>query len=73
MAIEHANTVLDWQENLTDDEMPPEWMWHLDSELSSWFDEVKRKRDDRYGGGDRDDDRPTTVPLMENELAKGRR
>lgn len=71
MAIEHANRILDWQENLLEDEMPPEWMWHLDHELEPWFDEVERKREERYGA--RDDDRDERVPMMDNELARGRR
>lgn len=74
-AIEHAMRVLDWQENLLGDEMPPAWMWPLDSELQVWFDEVERNREERYGSrsssSDSDDDK--VVPLMSNALAEGRR
>lgn len=48
-AIEQAYRVLSWQENLTDEEMPPRWMWHLDWELEAHFTTVKRKRDERFG------------------------
>lgn len=70
MAIAHAHRVLDWQENLPSDEVPPSWMWPFEDELEIWFDQVEEKREDKYGrksGGDE------TVPLMSNELAKGRR
>jgi len=48
VAIEQALKILSWQENLTSEEMPPRWMWHLDWELETWFDEVKRARDSRF-------------------------
>jgi hypothetical protein len=64
--------ILSWQENLPDDEMPPEWMWPLDHELVGWFDEVQRKRDERYGNHDGDSD-DTVVPMMNNQLAAARR
>jgi hypothetical protein len=49
--VEHAHQILDWQENLTSDEVPPRWMWHLDHELDIWFTRIKRDREERYGGG----------------------
>lgn len=69
MVLEHANTVLDWQENLSKDEMPPSWMWPFAHELELWFEDVDQKRKEKHGiaGGDE------TVPMMNNELAKGRR
>lgn len=70
MAIEHANTVLSWQENLSEEEMPPEWMWTLDHELEEWFEHVAHDRKTRFGGGGSDDDETS---MMGNELAKGRR
>ena len=48
-ALDHALTILAWQENLTSDEMPPMWMWHLDWELNDWFKIVKQKRDEKFG------------------------
>lgn len=70
MAIEHAHRILDWQENLIKDEMPPRWMWPFEDELEIWFEEVERKREERYGGKGGSDD---SVPMMSNELSKGRR
>lgn len=54
MAIEHANTIVGWQRNLSKEEMPPRWMWPFPDELSDWFDEVELAREQRYGnrGGD---------------------
>lgn len=64
--------IVSWQENLADEEVPPEWMWALDHELIGWFDEVKRKRDEKYGRSNDDDDRDE-APMMTNELAAARR
>jgi hypothetical protein len=49
IAFEQATRILSWQENLSEDEMPPRWMWHLDWELDEWFLDVKKKRDERFG------------------------
>lgn len=68
MAIDHAHTILRWEENLLPEEMPPSWMWHLDHELEPWFEEVRRNRESRYGGG-RDDAGDEEAPMMANELA----
>lgn len=65
--------ILSWQENLSEDEIPPEWMWPLDHELVLWFDEVKRKRDEKFGRPDDDDDDRTDVPMMSNSLADAKR
>lgn len=66
-AIEHANRVLDWTENLSSDELPPPWMWPFDDELALWFEEVERKREEKFGGS------PDEESSMErNELAEGR-
>ena len=47
-AIEQAMRVLNWQENLPSDEIPPRWMWALDWELEVHFSDVERKRQDKY-------------------------
>ncbi len=64
--IGHAQTVISWQENLPSDEMPPEWMWPFDKEIEAWFQEVKRARDEKYGGGS--DSREDPGDMMENDL-----
>lgn len=69
-AIQQASRILDWQENLPSDETPPEWMWTLDHELEAWFDEVDRKRKERFGIEDDDREAPQ---MMQNEFAKNRR
>lgn len=71
-AIEHAQTVLNWQENLMSDEMPPEWMWTVDHELEAWFDRVEDDRKKKYGGGKEGLD-PDDEGVVTNELAAGRR
>lgn len=70
MAVSHALTIINWQENLITDEMPPEWMWPLNEELDDWFAEVKRARDDDSGVGDRMEDAPD---MMQNTLSAGHR
>jgi hypothetical protein len=69
-AIAHANRVIDWQENLTSEEMPPQWMWPFEDDLEIWFEDVEQKRKERFGGGSSSGD--TDVPLMKNELSEGR-
>lgn len=50
-AIRHANTILDWHENLPEDETPPKWMWRFDDELDGWFEKVKEEREAKFSGG----------------------
>lgn len=53
--------------------MPPEWMWPLDEEIVKWMERVVEERKEKYGGGDSDRDSRETVPMMQNEYARGRR
>lgn len=69
LALNHANRVCDWQENLAQDEMPPAWMWPFEDELELWFEEVERRRSEKYGTSRSEDE---SVPMMQNELAKSR-
>lgn len=63
IAIDQAYRICGWQENLQSDEMPPQWMWHLDWEIEAWFIDVQRMREEKYGmksddnydSGDRED------------------
>jgi hypothetical protein len=71
-AVNHAHVILGWQENLTNEEIPPEWMWSLDDELEEWFDEVGAARRERLGQpapSRRDEE----VPMMSNDLAAAKR
>jgi hypothetical protein len=70
-AVNHAHVILAWQENLSKDEIPPEWMWALDDDLEKWFEEVEERREQKYGPRDTSGD--TVVPLMQNELTRKRR
>lgn len=69
-AIQFANRVLAWQEDLLEEEMPPEWMWLFEDELEPWFDEVMRNRKAKFSP-----DTPSSGEgeMLENEFAKGRR
>lgn len=62
--------IMDWQENLSEDEMPPEWMWPIQDALNSWFEKVKEDRAQKYGKNTSSGDEQ--VPLMQNEYDKGR-
>jgi hypothetical protein len=64
LAIEHANLIASWQENLMTEDMPPRWMWHLDWELERWFEELERSK---KSGSNFDED--ISGPVMENELS----
>lgn len=68
--ISHATKIMDWHENLTEDDVPPEWMWPFDKELEKHFEQVKKNMEDPTPKAT--DDR-TEVPLMQNELAHDRR
>lgn len=70
-AIQQADRILDWQANLTDEEMPPVWMWCIEDELAPWFERVHRERDEKYNR--KSADTPPEGGYMENELARGRR
>lgn len=67
-AISHANKILDWHENLMEEDIPPEWMWPFDKALDEWFDDIKAAH--AQGGSQRDD--REVVPMMSNDLAEGR-
>lgn len=54
IAIDQAVRVLSWLENLSSDEVPPSWMWHLDWKLEEWFEQVERDRDKKYGSSSGD-------------------
>lgn len=69
VAIQHAYRVLSWQENLTEDEMPPVYMWPFEEALELHFERVDRARKDKYGSGSGDEDDGGT-PMMSNELAE---
>lgn len=63
-AVEHSNNILSWQENLPEDEMPPEWMWSVDHELEIWFEKLKDARAEKYGTPREES------PMMSNEYAQ---
>jgi hypothetical protein len=54
-AIQHAQQIMNWQENLPKDEMPPRWLWRSDAGLAEWFEEVDRRRESKYNGSDNND------------------
>lgn len=70
VAIEHATRVIYWQDNLTSEEMPPEWMWPLDEEVADHMEAVHEERKRKFGKDDDDDGHG--LSLNRNELSKGR-
>ena len=68
--LSHSLRVLSWQENLMDDERPPEWMWGFEDELEIWFEEVDRARKEKYKSGSSDDDELPEGGYMYNEAAE---
>lgn len=68
-AISHARSIIAWQEHLTDDEMPPIWMWTLDEELERHFERIKERR--KSGETGPIDDEEAGL-IVHNEYARGR-
>lgn len=71
-ALFHAHRILDWQENLMEGEMPPEWMWPFEDELQIWFERVDEARKEKYGGGGSSSSSGDEGLMMGNEMAAGR-
>lgn len=61
----HADHIVKLQEDLSEDEMPPEWMWPLSWEMETWLERVIKERKIRYGVADDDLD----SEWEENEFA----
>lgn len=74
MAIEQASRILDWMENLTKEEIPPEWMWPFEDELEQWFADVEEARKQKYGvsSDDTSSSGEMSGPMSKNEFAQGR-
>lgn len=68
-AIGHAVTILGWFEHLTEDDLPPEWMWHLPHELERHFEMIKERHSSGTSSSDRDEG---DVTMIRNEYARGR-
>ena len=51
-AFEHAYRVINWQENMLDDECPEPWKWHLDWEIEEHFKVLKSRREAKKQGWD---------------------
>lgn len=62
---------MNWHENVSKDEVPPEYLWEDGRGLELWWASVEEKRDQRYGTGKSDDDdRDSTPQMAENDLAR---
>lgn len=67
--ISHATTILGWLEHLTEEDMPPQWMWPLSKELERHFEKVKERRNSGRSDSSNDDDDGL---MIRNEYAQGR-
>ena len=65
-AVQHAERIISWQENLIEEEMPPVWMWPFEDRLSVWFEQVKAKRESGVSNSDSSDD----SSMLTNEFAE---
>lgn len=52
----HAERIVSWLENLTEDETPPEWMWPFDWETEPWLEVKLAERKRKFGGDKQDND-----------------
>lgn len=66
-ALDQAFKILSWYENLSADEIPPQWMWTLDHELEDWFFEVDLHRQGKFTDGE---DNRDQVDMMSNEFSR---
>lgn len=60
--------ICSWAENLSEDEVPPEWMWCFDDLLKSWFEDVKKRREKKFDSSDNSVEWEETE-LDDNDLA----
>jgi hypothetical protein len=71
VAIEQALMILSWRENLSRDELPPEYLWEDSKGLELWWGRVEEKRRDGFSTGSASgSDDPESPDLMENDLAR---
>lgn len=68
MAVSHADHILQLQENLDRDEMPPRWMWPFVDEMNEWIDRVQSDRRNKSGAPAATSDDDT---MQENALLAG--
>ena len=68
IAIEQGCRIALWYENYTEEEMPPKWMWHLEWELETHFEEIEQIRKSKYGDSD-SSDMDSGGSYDQNELA----
>lgn len=64
VAISHAHTVINWQENLPLKDMPMRWQWHLDHEIENHFEDLEAAR------GGTSDSGELEAPMMRNALVE---
>lgn len=76
VAIEQALTIIGWHENLSTDEVPPEYLWEDSEGLELWWADVKARREDNMPMPNRgssrsdDDDEHPDSGMAENDLAR---
>lgn len=68
MAVTRALVYIAWEETLERAEQPPKRLWLDEEGLAEWFREVRRKRKEKYGGGDDGWDHRIEDPVQ-NEYA----
>jgi hypothetical protein len=71
-AISHANRILYWQENLDEDEMPPQWMFPYDEPLNAHFEKLSEARKEKYGGSSGGMTAEEEAGMLGNDLSPGR-
>lgn len=76
MAIDQALSILNWHENLPEDEVPPEHIWEDTEGLEQWWADVKAKREDGApinrgrGPSSSDGDDDPGREMVENDYAR---
>ena len=69
-AVAEARTVMSWWKLQTEEQPPPE-IWGLDQDLDAWWEDVRVKREAKYGPTDGGSSEPMEqVDQTGNEYAK---
>lgn len=58
-------------DELPEDERPPKRIWLDADQITEWFSDVKRRREEKYSGGGRGGWDKSIVDPVQNEAAKG--
>ena len=72
-AIDQGLQILNWYENLSKEDIPPEHLWEDAQGLEQWWDDVKARQEDGVStkrGRSSSKDEDDSDEMVENDLAR---